>query len=372
MADYKNQHYVPKWYQRKFIPDNKGEYWCLDLKPTIIKHPDGKEEIKDISRKSVKDCFSEDFFYKNVLFRDPNFLEKAFYGNVDDKGAKDIQTLFDPYGVGSNDRFLDFLDFLDTLRFRTPKGTELVKRYRFPNQTGRISLNDIILDTIRRIRGMHQTMWIEGVWLYLSADKSATKFIASDHPVTLFNKKIDLKDESLDMFMLLGTILLFPLDLNNCLVIFHRDYGIDRKSNPLQRRINARIYNGNPFLVPEKLKNYDGPMRATTKELRDNEVIAVNHLIKGRAHKFITSYNKKDLFPEKLLKDTDVANIENIVLPDPNMVVGVGDSYLRTTSGKYLRVDPYGRPINSVEAERKLKEMEEEVKRIRNNKKDID
>jgi hypothetical protein len=90
MADYKNQHYVPKWYQRKFIPDKKGKYWRLDLKPERIIHPNGKEEVKDISPKSIEDCFAEDFFYKNLLFTDPNFLEKSFYGDIDDNGAKGI------------------------------------------------------------------------------------------------------------------------------------------------------------------------------------------------------------------------------------------------------------------------------------------
>lgn len=368
MSKYTNQHYIPQWYQKNFIPDNKGAYWRLDLKPDRITHPDGREEIKDISLESVKNCFAEDFFYKNLLFTDPNFLEKSFYGSIDDKGAKGIQTLFSPFGKGSGERFLDFLDFMDTLRLRTPKGIELVKKHRFIHQTGRIELKDIILDNIRLVIGMHQTMWIEGVWFYLSAEKSSTKFIVSDHPLVLFNRKINPQNESLDMFMLLGTILIFPLDLNNCLVIFHRDYGISRELNPVQRRINVRAYRDNPFFVPEKLKSSNDPMGADTKELNNEEVLAVNCLIKERAHRFIASYNKDDLFPEKVLKEAAIANIEDIILPKAHMIVKAGNSYYGTTTGKCFGVDPYGRHLDPVESEREFKEILEESKRIMKNR----
>jgi hypothetical protein len=135
----------------------------------------------------------------------------------------------------------------------------------------------------------------------------------------------------------------------------------------LQRRINARAYRGNPFFVPEKLKISNGPMGARTKELNNDEVIAVNWLIKERAFRFIASYNKEDLFPEKLVKDIAVANIEDIILPEAHMIAEVGNSYYGTTSGKCFGVDTYGRPLDSTESERKLKEMQAEVKRIMDN-----
>ena len=371
MTYYKNQHYVPKWFQRSFIPNDKGQYWYLDLKPVIIGRPDGQNEIKTPSFWGVGRCFCKDDFYRNLLFKDPNYLEKTFYGDIDDKGARGIQTLFSPYGVGSKERFSDFLDFMDTLRLRTPKGIILVKKYLFPKhvQASKISLDEIILDNIRRIRGMHQTLWTEGVWFYLSAEKSSSKFIISDHPVVFFNKKISPANERLDIFMLLGTILIFPLDLNNCLIIFHRDYGINRELNPLENRCNARIFDINRFIVTDKLKDTVTPMHAQTKELKDSEVIAVNHIIKKRADKFIASYNKDDLFPEKLVKDIDVTNIENIVLPDSNMIAVIGNTYYGTTSGRYFGADPYGRSLSPAEAEKEIKQMMEKVKRIKNGKK---
>ena len=34
--DFKHNHYVPEWYQRRFMLPGQGKYWYLDLKPEQV------------------------------------------------------------------------------------------------------------------------------------------------------------------------------------------------------------------------------------------------------------------------------------------------------------------------------------------------
>ncbi len=35
-SDYIHNHYVPEWYQKRFMKPDQEKYFCLDLKPEIV------------------------------------------------------------------------------------------------------------------------------------------------------------------------------------------------------------------------------------------------------------------------------------------------------------------------------------------------
>lgn len=57
-ANSHRHHYVPKWYQKRFMKEVQTSYHCLDLSPEIIKTPEGKIIRKgEILNKGVDKLF---------------------------------------------------------------------------------------------------------------------------------------------------------------------------------------------------------------------------------------------------------------------------------------------------------------------------
>lgn len=63
-----------------------------------------------------------------------------------------------------------------------------------------------------------------GSWDVVDCEDLATKFIVSDHPVTLYNRRCFPGKLLYPLNALIGSVgtqTIFPLDLNHCLVITH-------------------------------------------------------------------------------------------------------------------------------------------------------
>jgi hypothetical protein len=43
---------------------------------------------------------------------------------------------------------------------------------------------------MQRLQNLHCAIWTECVWALVSADETQTKFIISDHPVTVYNREV--------------------------------------------------------------------------------------------------------------------------------------------------------------------------------------
>lgn len=86
-AEYRNNHYVPQWYQRRFIPADAEdrELFLLDLKPEKFKTPSGKKiKRKALRRTGTRRCFAIDDLYTRRLGGvESRELEKTFFGDVD-------------------------------------------------------------------------------------------------------------------------------------------------------------------------------------------------------------------------------------------------------------------------------------------------
>jgi hypothetical protein len=67
-------------------------------------------------------------------------------------------------------------------KLRTPKGLAYLQAY------ANIENRNLTLILLQRVQNMFRAVWTECVWQLADASQSPTKFIISDHPVTVYNR----------------------------------------------------------------------------------------------------------------------------------------------------------------------------------------
>ncbi len=125
--EYKNNHYVPIWYQKRFatptLPDNKMHQ--LDLKPPKYTDRKGKIHIGTTVKKyGFANCFCEEDLYtttfNGITSRE---IEKHFFGKVDTVGKTAIEQCADYSHPWNGADFVnELLMYMSTQKLRTPKG----------------------------------------------------------------------------------------------------------------------------------------------------------------------------------------------------------------------------------------------------------
>lgn len=93
---YRRNHYVPQWYQERFLPPNRErKFFYLDLRPDVILAENGKKyPRKNIRRLGAASCFYQEDLY-TTKFNDwsSTEIEQKFFGNVDFKGLEAVSYL---------------------------------------------------------------------------------------------------------------------------------------------------------------------------------------------------------------------------------------------------------------------------------------
>src|SRR5229473_4778806 len=238
-------HYVPQWYQRRFLKSDQNRFHYLDLHPKTVSH-DGvhRHRRRDLLSWGPARCFCADELYTTKF---GNWLsdeiERRFFGPIDSQGMESVRTIANFEGLShSSGTGLDLLpSYMDAQRMRTPRGLE-----RFQSQIDIRDRNQTLF-AMQRLFQLHTTMWPQGVWEVVRARESPTKFIVTDEPVTFFNSKVFPEskvgkypgDVGLDK---VGTRTLFPLGIDSCLLITHVQLVRNPWSDPLAGRVNARAY----------------------------------------------------------------------------------------------------------------------------------
>jgi len=181
-------HYVPRWYQRRFLPPGQSTFSYLTLHPTIVYSNGVRHERRALLRWGPDRCFCQDDLYTlNVGNLSTDVLEKRFFGDIDNRGRAAVK-LFGDYGGTSLEQnvpeaFHNLVRYMDAQRFRTPRGLD---RLRAMVQSA--SRNETLL-IMQGVFRFHTTMWAEAVWEIARARQSPTKFIVTDDPVTFFNHR---------------------------------------------------------------------------------------------------------------------------------------------------------------------------------------
>lgn len=339
MAFTTRNHYVPQWYQRRFIdPDARDrELFYLDLSPKDIKAGNGKVyPRKAVRRLGPKHCFAQDDLYTLILGDDlSDVIERRFFGEIDRMGAESVD-FFSKYSLfgRAHEAVSNLVPFLNAQKLRTPKGIDYLK---FLGGTS----HQMALHLMGRLFQMHITIWTEGVWEILDASQSKTKLIISDHPVVTYNRGLFPrnphclypKDPPIE---LLGTQTLFALGPEHCLVITNLGYVRDPETNPMESRENPRYFAPTMF---------DLRKVQTGRKLHEDEVLAINYIIKRRARRYIAAGHEDWLFPERHLRVTmwDKLGGAFFLRPDPRKVPFSTAMFVGFKDGRSWGVDEYGR-----------------------------
>lgn len=344
-----DHHYVPQWYQRRFMKDGQSTYHYLDLRPDAVGH-------KNIKRKNLLAWGPKRCFYKEDLYTvklggwSNDEIETKFFGEIDSRGRDAVKTFADYKGYCNelHDVYPALLQYMDAQRFRTPKGLDWLALMSRGDKNLRLLF-------LQRVYGFHGTMWMEGVWEVVRADNSQTKFIVSDEPVTFFNRTsfpneiIYPRDTVLEQ---VGTRTVFPLSMNACLIISHVQFTRNPWAKPSELRVNARKFS---YTIRHMLDNqFD-------RQLDEDEVLRINYILKRRATRYIAAAEKDWLYPEDHLSNKEWAKLDDDWFLLPNLYKIPFTSGIRVgwEDGRKFAMDEYGnRPGNPHFEDKKRHDME--------------
>ncbi|WP_395375739.1 DUF4238 domain-containing protein [Marinicella sp. W31] len=340
MSSYTRNHYVPKWYQKLFLGQNQKFYY-LDLKPDLINTIGGKR----IYRRSIRElgpvnCFCKDDLYTlNFLGLKNKEIESSFFGEIDLEGKKGLLALLDlesTLNFSNIHKYISsFMIYMSVQKLRTPKGLLYLEKHIKSKDT-----NETLI-AMRRLSRMHCAIWSECVWSILDASESETKFIISDHPVTVYNSKYFPASKYCREFIdpdiwLNGTYTIFPLSLNKLLILTNlswvrNPYGKPKKERP------------HPDLFRPAFFRYDHIHMG--RKLSENEVIQFNYIIKKRAQRYIAAIEKEWLTPENdiKVKKWDHFCKSYLLMPDPRSVPFISGMMMGFKDGSSDGYDEYGR-----------------------------
>lgn len=183
--DFKHNHYVPDWYQRRFMLPGQRRYWYLDLKPDVVVSNGHRYTRRNLHEWGPGRCFAEHDLYTTRWGGEENVeIERFFFGRVDTEGksAVEVYSDFSFDHPGSKDGFNRLVSYMSVQKLRTPKGLGWLSTLR----GGHTHNSRLML--LQAVQNMFCAMWTDCVWQIADATNSATKFIISDHPVTVYNR----------------------------------------------------------------------------------------------------------------------------------------------------------------------------------------
>jgi len=345
-------HYVPRWYQKRFLKTGQFKYFYLHRKPETVVHGGVKHQKRAVFHRGPATCFYENDLYA-VKFGQTTTdeIEKRFFGKIDGLGRQAVQLFNDYGGFGKvhPDNFGILLSYMGAQRFRTPKGLDYLK------QETKSTDHNATLRVLERYFQAYTTMWYEGIWEFVRAHHSQTKFIVSDNPVTFYNpgtfphlypypNDVDLED--------IGTRTIFPLSLDACLIITHLQLVRNPHVNPNRARSNARRF-------AQTMKYALGTQFG--RELTEDEVLRINFILKKRATRYIAAAEEVWLYPERYVSERKWPMLDDdwFLLPHlykVNFSSGIRVGY---NDGSAWAMDEYGRTPGHPDFEDKVQHEKE-------------
>jgi hypothetical protein len=279
---YKENHYVPCWYQERFLPESgQRVFRYLDLEPEKFRDPKGIIRTKTALRRwGAVNCFKETDLYTVKYGRfESTEIEQFFFGKVDREGKKAVE-FFSTYndfndfarGESPSAMFNALVNYMSVQKFRTPKGL------KYLSALINVTDKNTLLIEMQRLQNMHCAIWTESVWALVDANSTPTKFLITDHPVTVYNRGIFPDSELCRKFTdpdfrMNGTHTLFPLSPTRILILTNlswarNPYGKAQKPRPNPRVFRTAMFNFTAIHTGRKLdevevnRNYPPPFSA--------------------------------------------------------------------------------------------------------------
>lgn len=338
MPEFTRNHFVPQWYQCRFIPPAHKEkkFYYLDLKPETKVSNGHRYTRKNIMRWGPPRCFCADDLYTTRFGSwKSTEIEEKFFGPIDDDGkrAVDYFATFEHPSI-SDEHFHALLPYMSIQKIRTPKGLA-----NFAALTGTADKNALLLK-MQELQQMYCAIWTECVWSIADASNSQIKFILSDHPVTVYNERCfpqsnHCRDYNDPDIWLSGTHTIFPLSLDKVLILTNVSWIRNPYGNPLTPRPNPQLFRPAMFNFTEI---------QTGRMLSYEEVSEINFIIKSRAYRYVAAAEKDCLYPERMIPQGrwDQLGDGYLLMPDPRSVRFGGEMVIGYKSGDSDVFDEYG------------------------------
>ena len=336
LGDSHLHHYVPRWYQKRFLPVGQKALSYLDLKPETVTNGNVRYQKKALHFWEPARCFVEtDLYSLRFAQETTDTLERHLFGIVDKKGAAAAEFFrnYDHLEDGTHEAYQDILMYLGAQRFRTPQGLDWLAKHL------RLHDKNLTLVAMQSLFQQYGTMWMEGIWEIVHARQSSIKFIVSDVPVTFFNRNIipgGYPYPGIPDFPMIGTRTIFPLSSESCLIITHLQLVRNPWNNPTEMRQNARSFQ-------QTIANLTDIQFG--RELEENEVLRINFILKRWARKYIAAANEEWLYPERQVRDIHWTKLDHDWFLFPNIwklsfTTGIMVGY---ENGGAWGMDEYGR-----------------------------
>jgi hypothetical protein len=336
--EYTNNHYVPQWYQKRFATE-APLLWYLDMHPPVFHDSKGRPHAASgVRRRGTRQCFKEEDLYTQWFGEERNtVLERFFFGRVDTAGRRAVD-YFATFKHPSVDReaWENMMTYMTVQKLRTPKGLDWL--------ASQIGSKDraAILARVVELQQLFAAVWSECIWQIADAAASSTKFIVSDHPVTIYNRELGPRNKTWcrgandpDIGMV-GSHTIFPLSLDKVLMLTNLSW----VRNPYQ---SAKAVRPNPELMRSTFFNFTSIQ--THRALEEEEVRQINFIIKSRAYRYIAAAEKDWLYPERFVSRSDWNTYGDglLVMPDPRPVHYGGEVIFGFKHGPPEAFDEFGR-----------------------------
>ena len=339
LSDYRRNHYVPKWFQYRFLPTGTQEkkFYYLDLDSDINISNKHKYIRNELLRWGPKNCFREYDLYTTRLGNwKSTEIEEKFFGHIDSLGHSAIDYFTDFNHLDVNEAaFKNLVRYMSIQKLRTPKGLiNLADLVRLDNR-------NLVLIKMQQLQHLFCALWTECIWSIADASKSKTKFILSDHPVTVYNRgcapysKWCLRHRDPDIAFS-GTHTLFPLSLDKLLILTNLSWVRNPYGHPRKPRPNPNYFRPTFFNFTQI---------QTGRFLTDEEVNEINFVIKMRAYRYIAAAEKDWLYPEKKIPDQNWDKLGKgyLLMPDPRSVTFSTEVIFGYSNKRHDFFDEYGR-----------------------------
>lgn len=239
--------------------------------------------------------------------------------------------------------------YMSTQKLRTPKGLGWLKNLvsASPRPRGFSWLpefehdRDALLQVMVRLRSLFAAIWTECIWQIASAEQSPTKFIVSDHPITVYNRSCGPRSTWCRGFndpdiRLHGTHTIFPLSFDKILILTNRSW----MQNPYQSETEMRP---NPSMMRNALFSFFDVQNH--RILSEQEVREINFIVMSRAFRYIAAADIEWLYPERHVSKSNWHDFGHgyLLMPDPRSAHYGGTTVMTFKGGHSLAVDEYGR-----------------------------
>ncbi|WP_299346513.1 DUF4238 domain-containing protein [uncultured Maritalea sp.] len=335
MSVTRRNHYIPQWHQKRFFSDTRNTLSYLDLKPPLHLKGDGSQTPgNSLFPAPTTRAFVEHDLYSTFFGTAVNDeVERRLFGDIDARGADAIRAFSGLDQAVWHSNFENLFEFLDIQKLRTPKGLAWL-RTQYPE----LSQNELMQE-MQGLSMLNVTTWTTGVREIISAEHSDTKFILTDHPVTIYNHAIPPNDARNEFpndpsIALKGSQTIYPLGQDHCLILTNLEYAQNPSVNALNKKTFARSFQQAMVSTINFIR---------TRHLTKEQVIEVNFIAKARAHRYIAAGQNEWLFPEKLVTKPWHELRSTLLPPEHELHQFGGELYVGYEDGRSDYQDQFGR-----------------------------